>query len=82
MKVIIYIYIYIYIYICKGYIYIYKGYIRIYKGYIYKGSETFISVRPLLTLSTHVASGILFIRTIFIEFFYLGTKATVEKCRC
>ena len=60
----------IYIYICKGYI------------YIYKGSETFISVRPLLTLRTHVASGILFIRTIFIEFFYLGTKATVEKCRC
>ena len=80
MKVIIYIY--IYIYICTGYIDVYKGYIHIDKGYIYKGSETFISARPVLTLNTHVASGILFIRTIFIEFFYLGTKATVEKCRC
>ena len=80
MKVIIYIYIYIYVKVI--YIYIYKGYIHIYKGYIYKGSETFISVRPLLTLNTHVTSGILVIRIIYIEFFYLGSKATVEKCRC
>ena len=48
---------------------------------IYKGSETFIGGKPLLTLNTIVASGILFVRTIFIEFFYLGTKATFEKCQ-
>ena len=69
MKVIIYIYIYIdtkliyiYIYIKVIYIYTYKGYIC----YIYKGSETLISAKPLLTLNTNVTSGILFIRTIFI----------------
>ena len=49
--------------------------------YIYKGSETLIGARPLLTFNTNVASGILFIQTVFIEFFYLGTKATVEKCQ-
>ena len=48
---------------------------------IYKGSETFIGARPLLTFNTNVASGILFIKTIFIEFFYPGTKATFEKCQ-
>ena len=48
---------------------------------IYKGSETFIGARTLLTFSTNVASGILFIKTIFIEFFYPGTKATFEKCQ-
>ena len=48
---------------------------------IYKGSETFIGAKPLLTLNTNFASGILFIRTICIEFFYLGTKATFEKCQ-
>ena len=49
--------------------------------FIYKASETLIRARPLLTLNTNIASGILFIRTIFIEFFYLGTKATVKKCQ-
>ena len=48
---------------------------------IYKGSETFIGAKPLLTFNTNVASGILFIKTIFIEFFYTGTKATFEKCQ-
>ena len=48
---------------------------------IYKGSESFIGGKPLLTLNTIVASGILFVRTIFIEFFYLGTKAIFEKCQ-
>ena len=48
---------------------------------IYKGSETFIGARPLLNFNTNVASGILFIKTIFIEFFYPGTKATFEKCQ-
>ena len=47
----------------------------------YKASQTFIGARPLLTLNTNIASGILFIRIIFIEFFYLGTKGTVEKCQ-
>ena len=48
---------------------------------IYKGSETFIGAKPLFTFNTNVASGILFIKTIFIEFFYPGTKATFEKCQ-
>ena len=61
------------------YIYIYRQ--RLYMLYIYKGSEPLIGARPLLTFNTNVASGILFIQTVFIEFFYLGTKATVEKCQ-
>ena len=48
---------------------------------IYKGSESFIGAKPLLTFNTNFASGILFIKTIFIEFFYPGTKATFEKCQ-
>ena len=59
------------------YLYIHIKFIHV----IYKGSETFIGGKPLLTFNNNVASGISFIKTIFIEFFYPGTKATFEKCQ-